>query len=191
MEFNIIARRFTLTDAISEYVRQKIESAAHRVRPSPISAHVILSVEKKYRHTAEIVVRIPRARFLAKGSAGDLYAAIDIAVDKLARQLLKHKEKIKDHRSKSAVLRKEGGYLSSEPVEISIFPEKTDSDSVDIADVAERKTFDIENITLSEAMKELERSGYNFYVFNNSDAGGILSIVYKRGDGRIGLMEIS
>ncbi len=186
MEFNVIARRFTLTDAISDYVKEKIDSATERISPSPISAHVILSIEKKYRHYAEIVLKIPRRKFLAKGMATDLYAAIDIAVEKLSRQLVKYKEKIKDHRSKVAVLRKKAiapAGDEGQEVEISIF-EKPNS-----TEVAETKNFVIQNLSVSDAMEALERSGYNFYVFNNTRTNN-LNIVYKRGDGRIGLMEL-
>ncbi|MDI6757833.1 MAG: ribosome-associated translation inhibitor RaiA, partial [Endomicrobiia bacterium] len=89
MEFNIIARHFTLTSAIADYTQKKLVSTVSKIRPAITHAHVILSVEKKYRHTVEIVAHAPHGKFLSKSQSIDLYAAVDLAVDKLAKQLKK------------------------------------------------------------------------------------------------------
>ena len=61
--------------------------------------HVILTVEKQ-RKKAEATVNVKGAQLFADTIDGDMYAAIDSMTDKLDRQLIKHKEKIKDHHRK-------------------------------------------------------------------------------------------
>jgi putative sigma-54 modulation protein len=61
------------------------------------NVHVILGVEKE-RQKAEATIHVSRGKLFANAEQDDMYAAIDSLVDKLDRQLKKHKEKLSDHR---------------------------------------------------------------------------------------------
>lgn len=95
---SVTGRHVAVTAAINDYAQKKIESL-HLDYPRIIDAHVILDVEK-YRHRAEIVLSCSNHITIeASEQCDDLYAAIDQAVGKIARQMRKHKTRLlRSHR---------------------------------------------------------------------------------------------
>lgn len=96
MQINISGHHLDLTDPIKNYVTSKMERLErHHDRITSINA--ILSVDKLIQK-AEATVHVSGAEFFADTEHEDLYAAIDLLTDKLDRQLIKHKEKLRSHR---------------------------------------------------------------------------------------------
>ena len=95
---SVTGRHVAVTAAINDYAQKKIEGL-HLDYPRIIDAHVILDVEK-YRHRAEIVLSCSNHISIeASEQCDDLYAAIDQAVSKIARQMRKHKTRLlRSHR---------------------------------------------------------------------------------------------
>jgi len=96
MQINLTGRHLDITDAMRTYVQGKFERL-ERHFDHMTSVHVILSVEK-LRQKAEASLHISGHDLYADSDHEDMYAAIDALVDKLDRQLLKQKEKMKNHR---------------------------------------------------------------------------------------------
>lgn len=96
MQINLTARHLDITDALRSYVQNKFERL-ERHFDHMTNVHVILSVEK-LRQKAEASFHISGHDVYAESEHEDMYAAIDGLVDKLDRQVLKHKEKMKNHR---------------------------------------------------------------------------------------------
>lgn len=100
MQINVSGHHLDVTPAIRSYVETKLDRLErHFDRITNIN--VILTVEKQ-RQKAESTVRISGGEVFADSESDDLYAAIDMLVDKLDRQLIKQKEKIKDRKQRSA-----------------------------------------------------------------------------------------
>ncbi len=95
MQLNISGHHLDITDAIRDYVTNKL-SRLERHNDSITNTHVILSVEKLIQK-AEATVHASGGEFFADATHEDLYAAIDALTDKLDRQLIKHKEKQRGH----------------------------------------------------------------------------------------------
>lgn len=94
---HVTGRHVSVTDAIRSYAEKKIESIEIDY-PRVIDAHVILDVEK-YRHRCEIVlVCTNHIRIEADEESDNMYASIDVCVDKLARQMSKYKTKTQTQR---------------------------------------------------------------------------------------------
>ena len=91
MQMNISGHHLDITDAIKDYVTTKL-SKLERHNDRITSTNVILSVDKLIQK-AEATVHVSGGEFFANSENEDLYAAIDILVDKLDRQLIKHTEK--------------------------------------------------------------------------------------------------
>ncbi|MEX2489045.1 MAG: ribosome-associated translation inhibitor RaiA [Pseudomonadales bacterium] len=101
MQINISGHHIDVTPAIRSYVETKADRLQrHFDRITHID--VILTVEKQ-RQKAESTVRITGGEVFADAESDDLYAAIDMLVDKLDRQLIKQKEKIKDRKQRSGL----------------------------------------------------------------------------------------
>ena len=97
MQINLTGHHVDITDALRQYVTSKIERLERHI-DSVTNVHVVLSVEK-LQQKAEATMHVSGADVFADSVHADMYAAIDGLVDKLDRQVKKHKEKLKDHRS--------------------------------------------------------------------------------------------
>lgn len=95
MNLSVTGHHIEVTDSLKDYVREKMDKLErHFDEVSDI--HVILSVEK-LRQQAEATLNLDGTRIHAEAENQDMYAAIDGLTDKLDRQVIKHKEKLKDH----------------------------------------------------------------------------------------------
>lgn len=95
MQINISGHHVELTPAIKNYVNTKLDRL-ERHHDRITSTNVILSVDK-LRQKAEASVHVSGKDFFADCESEDLYAAIDLLADKLDRQLIKYKEKMRSH----------------------------------------------------------------------------------------------
>lgn len=99
MQINITGHHVDLTDALRQYVEEKM-SKLKRHFDHVTNVHVILTVEKQGQK-AEATVHVSGNDLFAHHETQDMYASIDGLVDKLDRQILKYKEKIGSHNQKS------------------------------------------------------------------------------------------
>lgn len=95
MNLTVTGRHVEITSSMRNYVSDKMQRL-ERLSESLFSLHVILSVEKT-RQTAEATIQVAGGSLFAEVTEPDMYAAIDLLTDKLDRQLVRHKEKSKDH----------------------------------------------------------------------------------------------
>ncbi|MDD3448608.1 MAG: ribosome hibernation promoting factor [Gammaproteobacteria bacterium] len=100
MQTNITGHHVDITPALRDYVNSKLEKV-ERHFDNITNVHVILSVEK-LRQKAEATIHLSGAELYADAEHDDMYAAIDALVDKLDRQVKKHKEKSQAHNHESA-----------------------------------------------------------------------------------------
>ncbi|QEW07481.1 ribosome hibernation promoting factor [Nitrincola iocasae] len=96
MQINITGHHVELTDALNEYVRSKFVRL-ERHFDNITNVQVTLSVEKQ-RQKAEADLHVAGGEIFAQAEQDDMYAAIDAMIDKLDRQIIKHKEKMKSHK---------------------------------------------------------------------------------------------
>ncbi len=97
MQISVTGHHLEVTEALKGYVESKFEKL-ERHFDHVTDVHVILSVEK-VNQKAEATVFISGAKLFAEDHQEDMYAAIDALVDKLDRQVKRHKEKLTRHRA--------------------------------------------------------------------------------------------
>ena len=95
MQISVTGHHVEITESLKSYVDNKF-ARLERHFEHITNIHVILTVEKE-RQKAEATVHVNRGNLFADDEQEDMYAAIDGLVDKLDRQLKKHKEKLTDH----------------------------------------------------------------------------------------------
>ena len=95
MQLSITGHHIDVTEALHEYVTKKFVRL-ERHYDHITNVHVVLSVEKLIQK-AEATVHTSGAELFADATSEDLYAAIDSLIDKLDRQIVKHKEKTRNH----------------------------------------------------------------------------------------------
>ncbi len=106
MRINLTGHHMDITASLRNFVDSKFERL-ERHFDNMTNIHVILAVEKD-RQKAEATIKVNRGRLFAEAKHEDMYAAIDDLVDKLDRQVKKHKEKLTDHhRSEGSIKNRE------------------------------------------------------------------------------------
>ena len=101
MQVSVTFRNLESKEVLREYAQEKM-AKLNKYLDSPLEGNVILVVEK-HRHIAEVNLVAQRVNLNAREETEDMFSAIDRAVDKLERQLLKHKEKVKRHKVNSSL----------------------------------------------------------------------------------------
>lgn len=96
MQITVSGHHVEVTDSMREYVTSKIERLSHH-HDRITNTHVILTVDK-LDQKAEATMHVSGKDLYADAVSDDMYAAIDSLADKLDRQLIKHKEKMRSHR---------------------------------------------------------------------------------------------
>lgn len=142
----------------------------------PAEAHVVLSVEK-FRHVAEISLSADGANVIAKEEAKDMNTAIDNAVEKVERQLKKHKAKIRTH--KSGAGRSEERALTVEPV---------DEDEARGSQVVETRKVVLSPMSLDDAVLEMDSVKNRFLIYRDIATENV-SLLYRREDDNYILIE--
>ncbi len=99
MQINITGHHIEITDALRDYVTEKMQKLTRHF-DHVTNAHVILTVEKQ-NQKAEATVHVSGKDLFADHTSEDMYASIDGLIDKLDRQVIKHKEKVGSHNKKS------------------------------------------------------------------------------------------
>jgi ribosome hibernation promoting factor len=170
MQVLVTFRHMEATDALRQYAEHKV-ARVYKLMRRPIEAHVVLSVNKR-RHIAEIILSGEHLHVNATEETGDLYSAIDLAMDKIERQVAKAvtKRKTRKHELPPPAVK------SSAPARRTRQPRVT----------AERVT--IEPMTVADAVKRLSRDSAEFLLFQN-EATDVLNVLYRRKDGGFGLIE--
>ncbi|MGN7469356.1 ribosome hibernation-promoting factor, HPF/YfiA family [Brevibacillus sp. SAFN-007a] len=182
MKFNIRGENIQVTAALKEYVEKKVGRLEKYFEPTPTDVQVTMYFNRG-EGTIEVTIPLAGVIIRAEETHEDMYAAIDLVAEKLDRQVRKHKTKLmRKLRVDSAV---KVGQRDSQPVAV-IIPD-VDEEDVDI-DIVRTKRFDLKPMDAQEAVMQMDMLGHNFFVFQNSDTNDV-SVVYRRNDGRYGLIE--
>ncbi len=96
MQISVSGHHIEVTESLKAFVESKFEKL-ERHFDHVTDVHVVLTVEK-LNQKAEATVQISGAKLFAEDTQEDMYVAIDKLVDKLDRQIIKHKEKTGSHR---------------------------------------------------------------------------------------------
>ena len=104
-----------------------------------------------------------------------MYASIDNVIDKLEKQIIKHRTRLEKNLRLDALKTPE--IIEGEELEDEYEPR-----------IVKVKRFDMKPMTVEEAMLQLELLGHSFYVFTNAETNDI-NVIYQRRDGNFGLIE--
>ncbi|MBS4190272.1 ribosome-associated translation inhibitor RaiA [Bacillus sp. FJAT-49705] len=181
MNFNIRGENIEVTPAIREYVEKKIAKLERYFTETPESTvHVNLKTYQDKTSKVEVTIPMPNLVLRAEEVHNDMYAAIDLITDKLERQIRKHKTKVNRKF-------REKGNIPAMFVTLDE-SERTPIDDDHDLEVVRQKSFDLKPMDSEEAILQMNMLGHSFYVFTNAETS-LTNVVYKRKDGRYGLIE--
>lgn len=179
MNFTIRGKNFEVTPAIRAYVEEKVAKIERYFDEKvEANAHINLKVYHKGEHKAEVTVPLSGLVLRAEDTNDDIYAAIDVVVDKLERQIRKHKTKInRKFREKGH----EHDYFSESTVSFDDHEQEETS-------IKRIKTFELEPMNAEEAVLQMNLLGHNFFLFLDGETGKTCA-VYRRNNDSVGLIE--
>jgi len=184
MKLVIQGKNMEVTEAIREYVEQKIDKAVSHFQALTTEVDVHLSVARNPRITssqsAEVTVYANGTIIRAEEKSESLYASIDLVADKISRKLRKFKERKSDRTAPKT---------SVAVVEQPALPLPDDNRVVELpTQVVRNKYFAMPALSVDEALERLELIDHDFYVFRNADTGEI-NVVYERNHGGYGVIQ--
>lgn len=184
VDIKISGRKVSVTDAMREHVNEKIGESLKVFDIKPMTCDVVLRVDKNpsnpERKTCEVTVFVRDNVVRVEANNADMYAAIDDAADKVARQLRKYKTRIIDRRQRAQ---------SPAPAQEPSVRDLADliEDNDDEALVRE-KYINLHPMTEEEALVQTDLLGHDFYVFENATTG-LINVIYHRHNGGYGIIK--
>ena len=181
VDIKISGRKVSVTDAMRDHVNEKVGESLKVFDIKPMTCDVVLRVDKNPsnpdRKMCEVTVFVRDNVVRVEASSADMYAAIDEAADKVARQLRKYKTRVIDRRQR--------------PVPMTV-----PSSSDDLADLivdeddalVREKLIDLRPMTEEEALVQTDLIGHDFYVFENATTG-LINVIYHRHNGGYGIIK--
>lgn len=171
MNYMITGKNLPLTDALKDIVQKKMSKLEKYFNPGT-EIHVTLSVQKSI-HTIEVTIPANGRILRGEVSTEDMYIAIDSVIEKIERQIIKHKTKLekKNH---------------GETLRFSNIPDSEDSGNE--SRIVKTKRFAVKPMDAEEAVLQMDLLGHNFFVFRDASTDEV-NVVYKRKDGNYGLIE--
>jgi putative sigma-54 modulation protein len=207
MQLNITFRQFGTSDSLKEYAREKVERV-NRLLDRAGEAHVVLSLERHLHH-ADITIHSGAWVLRGRDKSDDMYASIDLAMDKIERQLRRYRDKLKSHHGRERVHHRQD-LVNNLKVRHSVFelpdtqqedgeasgsatPPATEASSAPDAASATRVVrathLTVKPLRVDEAVMQMNLMDNDFYVFQNVEADNAMCIIYRRKDGQYGIIE--
>ena len=191
----IHAKHFPLTDAIRDYVLEKI-SRIERFSKDMLDIDVTLDVQK-LEHSATMLLKFLQFQIRSHASTDNIYSAIDKVTDRLTRLVRKYKSQLQDHRATNMgtidlnvnVLEPQRDELKEINTAIDEENWKRDQEIYKIHDVVASETLTVRMLTQEEAIMHMELSGKNFMIYR-CEEDQKLKVIYRREDENFGLIEI-
>ena len=176
MKFNIRGDKMTVTPAMKSYIEEKLAKLdKYFENPEEINANVLI----RTRNLEQIIeVTAPTKRFTlrAEESNEDFYAAVDLVVDKLERQIRKNRDRLNKK------------FKNVEELEFNFdFDVKKEESNESL--IVKRKNISMKPMDEEEAILQIELLNHDFFVFKNIDEECV-SVLYKRKDGNYGIINM-
>jgi putative sigma-54 modulation protein len=172
MKVTVTFRHVRSTEALRTYAEEKI-ARLDRYLHRPMEAHVILEVVKKSQR-AEIHLIANGTALFGEEETNDLYSAIDLALDKVERQLKKLAGRKKERKAAPGV-------------RLHVLAADGDEDGRGRAVIRSRRV-PAKPLSVEEAVMQMDRSRDEFFVFRDASTES-LCVLYRRRDGNYGLIE--
>jgi ribosomal subunit interface protein len=192
MQLIVKGQQIDVGDALREHVRQSLTNVFGKYFGDAIDATVTFSRDAHLLR-ASLTVHVGRGITAeSEATADQPYAAFDIAADRLAKRLRRHKRRLRDHHKQPVGTVPEKVQLADHYV-LASTPESADEGAAGAdengqpAVVAEMKA-EILALTVSEAVMRLDLADRGALMFVNRAHGG-LNMVYRRPDGNIGWVD--
>ena len=200
---DVVGRNVQVTDSMKSYAMEKVLKI-ERFNLRIIDVSITMDIQK-LDHRVDIKLKIDHIKIKSQATTTDMYASIDLAVDKIQSQLRKYKDKIRDHQARHA---------SSIDMKVNILKRVEEFDEEEAEydlkkingsyedgqlhnnlvaayrphDIVHKKTIPLRVLTNQEAVMKMELSGDAFLLYR-CEEDNKLKVMYRSKDGNFGVIE--
>ena len=179
LKYNVRGENIEVTDALRSYVEKRLKKLEKYFDLNQdMIAHVNLKVYRDHKAKVEVTIPLPYLVLRAEETTDDMYRSIDFVSEKLERQIRKYKTRV-NRKSREKGIN-------------DFFVESAQEDSKDKESneftIVRNKQIGLKPMSPEEAILQMNMLEHDFFVFQDGETGGT-SVVYRRNDGRYGLIE--
>ncbi len=175
MQLSVTFRNMEPSDALKNYVQERTGKLTKYI-DRPLESQVTLTVQK-FRQIVDVVINADGIRIAGQEAHDDMYAAVDLVMDKIERQVKKYREKIRNHkpvagreiRWRREIYKQESFEDDREPVVVRV------------------ENYFVKPMSVDEAAMQMDLSQQDFLVFNNASTQTV-NVLYRRKDRNYGLI---
>ncbi len=169
MKIEVVGKNgFTPSEANKEYAEKKLAKLQNYLSDyDNISARVVFKVYKDF-HKVEVTIPSKNIILRAEVSSNDIYSALDLAIDKLVKQIRRYNDKIKDK-------------MGRDGIKNSLVSEEDER-------VVRKKEFNLEPMSVEEAIDQMEALGHDFFIYLDKSTRKT-NVIYLRADGGYAVIE--
>ncbi len=172
MRITVSGKNIEVTSALRNTVERKLSKLEKYFNPD-VEVYATLSVQKN-RQILEVTIPFNGVILRGEEENDDMYASIDLVVDKLEGQIRKQKTKLQRR-------------IHSDSLKFQFIPDLEPKDKEE-SKIVKTKRFAIKPMSSEEAVLQMDLLGHNFFVYKSAEDGEV-NVVYKRKDGNYGLIE--
>lgn len=175
LKISIRGDKIVVTKAIKDYLHEKLERLNKYFKNSEdIKCNVIIRVKNNLQ-TVEVLIPTSKFNIRCEEGSDNLYASIDMIIDKLERMIRKNKTRLNNH------------YKNVPSFEMNLEYEETLNEEPD--KIIKRKNLDTKPMDEDEAIMQMELLNHDFFTFKNINEECV-SVLYKRKDGSLGIINV-
>ena len=175
MKCKIRGEKIKVTASIQEYIETKLSKLDKYFKEVDVEANVLIRIRGK-EQIIEVTIPYDKYTLRSEDRQEDLYAAIDLVIDKLEGQIRKTKTKLKKH------VKPTDDFFN--------FDYELTQDEKEETKIVKRKTIEMKPMDEEEAILELELLGHDFFIYKDVNTNEV-NVLYKRKDGNYGVIETS
>jgi len=175
MQLTTHAKSFEISEKLMGIITRKLEKIQTYFEDTATCTIVCLRRGKVEK--IEITINQRGQIFRAEAASGNMFVNIDVALAKIEKQIIKHRDKLRT-------------ILRDESRENKKFAFYTKSPKFFASEIVKNKSFSIDKLSQEEAEIALDTSDHNFYVYANANTGKV-NIIYRRTDGNLGIIEVA
>lgn len=172
MKITIVERKMKAEEDLRAYAIKKVEKLDRYFQTDAVST--ITFSELRGRQTVEITVNNSGMIFRAEETTTDMFASVDGAINHIERQIRKNKTRL-EKRLRAGAFEK--------------FAAQAADHEEDAFEVIRHKRFNVQAMSVEEAILQMNLLDHQFFFFKNADDGDVHAVIYKRANGGYGLIE--
>lgn len=192
---HVFGRNVLVTEPMKEYAIEKV-SKIEKFTDRIIDVIITMDIQK-LDHRVDIVMKVDHIKIKSSAASESMYASIDVATDKLQKQLMKYKKRIQEHAAKPiADIEEMNVNVITPEDELAVINDEIESenrrqliDEYSPHEVVSKETRPLKVLTRNEAVMKFDLSGDNFLIYRGEEDQKI-KVIYRRNDGNYGIIEV-